>query len=338
MSLNIDFSGLLNYAKVIAGKVNDVMLNLIKGEPEELYKASLHLIKAGGKRLRPLATVLAGRMYGLSEDLGVIAGASVEIIHNFTLIHDDIIDRDEFRRGVPTVHKLWGNEMAILAGDLLFAKAYEVMSSLTGYGIEERYVLEAIKELTWATTVLAEGQALDLQLERRRDVGIKDYIDMVYRKTAALFKSAVVIGATIAGAPRDEIEKLAGYAINVGIAFQIRDDELGLVADEKVLGKPIYSDLREGKKTIHVIYALARSSPAQRAKILSVLGKRDADRERLEEVAGIIMELGALEYSSKLADEYLSKGLSYLNRTKPVDEEARHYLELLARYVTRRIY
>ncbi|MEM3848887.1 MAG: polyprenyl synthetase family protein, partial [Zestosphaera sp.] len=127
-----DFSRLMGYARYVVSEVNKIIDEVVSGKPSKLYDASSHLIKAGGKRLRPLALVLSGRMYGLNEKLGFIAGASVEILHNFTLIHDDIMDKDQFRRGVPTVHTVYGEDTAILAGDLLFAKSYETLSKLSG--------------------------------------------------------------------------------------------------------------------------------------------------------------------------------------------------------------
>ncbi len=332
-----EFKDLLDYAKAIASKVNKVIEEVVQGEPKQLYEAALHLIKAGGKRLRPLATVLAGRMYGLPENLGVRAGASVEILHNFTLVHDDIIDEDQFRRGVPTVHVVYGTDVAIITGDLLFAKAFEALGRLEGE-VRPDLLIKAYKELTWGAVTVAEGQILDMEFENRTDVTLDEYIKMIYMKTAALFKSSLIIGATLAGAPEEELEKLSKYASGIGIAFQIRDDILGLVGDEKVLGKPVYSDLREGKKTILVIYALERLSEGDRNYLLSVLGKRDATREELEKAAELIKSTGAVEYADELSERYIRDGLSALESTKPIDEEAKELLRKLALYITARKY
>ena len=333
-----DFTDLINYAKKIAAETDKVIFEIVSGKPELLYDASLHLIKAGGKRLRPLATVLGGRLFGLKEDIGVKAGAAVELLHNFTLVHDDIMDKDEFRRGVPTVHKLWGEDIAILAGDLLFAKAFEALLRLTDYGIDYEAVVKAAKELCWASVTVAEGQALDLSLSKLETVTLDNYIEMVYKKTAALFKASLCIGAILAKASEEEVSKLASYAINVGIAFQIRDDELGLVADEKKLGKPVYSDLREGKKTILVIYALSKASEEEKMFLLSVLGNENAIKLKLKRAAEIIISLGALDYSNKLANEFLDKGLKALDSINEVDSEAKALLRKLALFVTKRQY
>jgi len=280
---------------------------------------------------------LSGRMFGLEERVGILAGASVEILHNFTLVHDDIMDKDAFRRGVPTVHTIYGEDMAILAGDLLFAKAFEALGRLSGLVSADRLV-NAFKELTWAAVTVAEGQALDMEFERRWDVTLDEYLSMVYKKTAALFKSSLVIGALLAGAPQNEIANLEKFAEGVGIAFQIRDDVLGLVADESILGKPVYSDLREGKKTILVIHALSRLDPEGRRKLMSTLGRRDSSVEELSSLAELIKSTGAVEFANSLADKYLEEGLEALSRVKPVDQEAKDLLRDLAMFVTARNY
>ena len=333
----MEFEDLVTYAKHIAKRVNEEIFKLVSGEPKVLYDAALHLIKAGGKRLRPLLLVLSGRLFSLDEDLGVKAGVSVEVLHNFTLIHDDIMDHDTMRRGVPTVHVLWGEDMAILAGDLLFSLAYKALTNLRGL-VDDEKLVKAIEILTWAARTVAEGQALDMQLSKVESASIDDYIKMVYKKTAALFEASSAIGSVLAGASDDEVNLIRSYASNIGIAFQIRDDELGLIADEKKLGKPKYSDLREGKRTILVIYALDNASSNQREKILKTLGNRNASLEELEDVAKTIIELGALEFSDKLAQQYLSKGLESLNKIRARDEEAKKLLTKLAYFFARRQY
>ena len=311
---------------------------VVSGLPKELYEASMHLIRAGGKRLRPLLVTLSSKMYGLPPEVSSWAAAAVEILHNFTLVHDDIIDRDEYRRGVPTVHKVWGEGIAIVAGDLLFAKSYESLLRLLDYGLSYERVMSAVRELTWAAVTVAEGQAMDILFASRDDVTVDEYLEMVKKKTAALFKASVVMGASIAGAPADELSKLAEFATDIGIAFQIRDDELGLVADERLLGKPKYSDIREGKRTILVIYALERAGETQRRTILASLGKSNSTRDELERAAKAIIELGALDFSNRLAEEFVRRGIRALESTNPGDLEAREMLKTVAYYVTRRSY
>ncbi len=335
MSILEEFRDLLEYARKVAKEVNSVILETVSGKPEVLYDASLHLIKAGGKRLRPLVTVLSGRLFGLPEEIGIRAGASVEILHNYTLVHDDIMDRDEFRRGVPTVHKVWGEAMAILAGDLLFAKAFEPLLSLSGV-VRDDLILRAVKELVNVSVELAEGQALDMELSRRRDVTLEEYLIMIRKKTGELIKTSALIGGILAGAPEEELRKLSNFALNAGISFQIRDDILGLIADEKELGKPVLSDIREGKMTVLTIHALNNLEPTERERLLNILGRSNAEITELREAAELIKKSGALEFAEELARKYLDVALSELSAIKERDSEAKYLLKKLALYITRR--
>ncbi|MEM1645114.1 MAG: polyprenyl synthetase family protein [Ignisphaera sp.] len=328
----------LEYALKISEKVDKFVFDTIKGVPTELYDASLHYIKAGGKRLRPLVTVLACRIAGGNEDIAIPGAAAVEILHTFTLVHDDIIDRDDFRRGVPTVHRLWGIDMAILAGDTLHAYAYKCLLRALELGIPPQRVLKAVEHLTKATITIAEGQALDMLLPSRYNVNINDYIEMVTKKTAVLFGASAAIGSTLAAAPEELVQKLQETMIYSGIAFQIRDDILGLIGDEKTLGKPVYSDLREGKMTVLVIYALSKAKSDDRKKILTVLGNRAATPEELKEVAELIKSLGSIEFANSLADNYAAKALSLVREIDTIDHEALTMLNNVVEFMVRRNY
>ncbi len=318
----------------VAAMVDGYIFARVKGSPEQLYDASLHLIRAGGKRLRPFIVVTVAEMLGEAPEKALPFAAAVELVHNFTLIHDDIIDRDEVRRGVPTVHKLWGEAMAITAGDLLFAKAFEVLTDALEAGIPAERVARAVRTLSHAAAVIAEGQALDTMFQDRDDVSVEEYIEMVYKKTGALFEASAILGGLAATSDESVIARLAEYGRNLGIAFQIRDDILGLIGDEKVLGKPVFSDLREGKKTILVIYALERLEQGRREKLLSVLGRRDASREELAEAAELIKSTGAVDYAEKLAREYAEKARQALQQMP--ENDARRALEELVSFVVER--
>ncbi|MEM0504816.1 MAG: polyprenyl synthetase family protein [Sulfolobales archaeon] len=328
---------LLSYAAEIAGKVNLIISEVVRGDEKRLYEASLHLLKAGGKRLRPLLTVLSARLFGLDEDIALYPAASIELLHNFTLIHDDIMDRDDFRRGVPTVHKVYGEAMAILAGDLLFSKSYEAMLMLVGK-VPDSLIVKALRELTWAAVTVAEGQSLDMEFEERDDVKMEEYFTMIFKKTAALFKASAYIGGVLAGADDSDLVRICEFARSVGMAFQIRDDELGLVGDEKVLGKPVFSDLREGKKTLLVIYALNNVGNSERELILKNLGNARASDEDLRRVAKIIVDSGALEFSNRVAEDYLRKGLTALDEISAKDLKAKKLLRDFAVFLTKRSY
>lgn len=333
---------LMGYVREVAPRVNKFIEEVVKGSPQTLYDAAMHLIRAGGKRLRPITVLLSARLVGgaEAEDKALPGAAAVEILHNFTLIHDDIIDKDEFRRGVPTVHKLWGEGMAIVAGDLLYAYAYRALLKAEERGVDPVRVKEAVKYLTEGAIRVAEGQALDMLLSRRLEASLDEYIRMVEGKTAALFMSSAAIGAVLAGGDQAIIAHLREVMRLAGIAFQIRDDILGLVADEKTLGKPVYSDIREGKRTVLVIYALRKLSDGDRKRLLAILGKGNASREELEEAAELIKSTGAVEFADSLAEDYARRSMEKLSRVSEMarDLEALRLLRELIEYLVKRRY
>ncbi len=332
-----DVERLKSYAKALASKVDEIIFSVLRGSPKELYDAAQHLLKAGGKRLRPLLVVLSARLVGGEEAVALYAGAAVELLHNFTLVHDDIMDRDETRRGVPTVHKIWGEAMAILAGDLLFSKAYEALMLTSNVSCDRK--LKAAEILTWAAATVAEGQALDMMLAEKdvSEVSVDDYFKMIEKKTAALFKASAEIGCIIGGGTEKDVEALGEYGLNLGIAFQLKDDILGIVGDQSKIGKPVYSDIREGKKTLPILYTISRASPEEREVLSRALGCKDQEaRDILKEAAEIIIKLGGIDYAHKVAEEYVNKAIQALNKVKAVDSEARDMLEVLALYTVKR--
>ncbi len=282
------------FVEKVARDVDEYVMENVRGDPEELYEACLHLIKAGGKRMRPAILVASGMVFGGEYRNLIPFAAAVELVHTFTLVHDDIMDNDDFRRGVPTVHKLWGVPMAILAGDLLFSKAFELASQHVVKNMRGCYLrgAKALYMLAKATSTVAEGQAMDMAFEKREKVSEKEYLEMIYKKTAALIEASAMIGALVAGAARKDVERMGRYGRNIGMAFQIKDDVLGVYGDEKVTGKPVYSDLREGKKTIMVIRALERGDKKLREKVMKVLGNKSVDKEEYAEAARMIEEAG----------------------------------------------
>jgi len=326
---------ILEFGKSVRPLVDDFLFKLLEGKPKKLYVAASHLPKAGGKRLRPILLLAITKGVGGDWKKAIPAAAAIELLHNFTLVHDDIMDEDEFRRGVPTVHKLWGEDTAILAGDLLFAKVFEAASKLVDYGVDHAKVVKIVDILSWASITVAEGQVLDIEFENREEVSEEEYIEMITKKTGALFKASAEIGAIIGGAPSECIAKLGEYGLNLGIAFQIRDDILGLTADEKTLGKPIYSDIREGKKTILVIHALKKLSPEEKKTLLNILGKSE-DINELKKAADLIIKSNALEYAEKLAEKYVKIALEKLEEACIQDREVYDMLKELALYIIKR--
>ena len=271
-------------------------------EPKLLYEASRHLIEAGGKRLRPFLTLKSCEVVGGHVGNALPVAAAVELLHTFTLIHDDIMDRDRQRRGRQTVHVKWGVPIAITAGDLLFAKVYESILHYTDLEqVPPNRLLKALDIITNAAIAICEGQANDMMFEEKETISEEEYFKMIGGKTASLLKAAAQTGAIVGGGTNLQVKHVGDFAFYSGLAFQIVDDILGLTADEKALGKTVGSDIREGKRTLIISNALSTADREQRNLILSALGNRKAPTDQIRRVTGIIVELGSIDYAFKKA-------------------------------------
>jgi len=285
----------------------------------ELYNAMRYLIVAGGKRLRPIITMLFYEIFGKDSKDVLSAGIALELIHNFTLIHDDIMDKDEYRRNIKTTHIVYGEPLAILAGDTLLARSFEILASCNlGTNI--------ISEVAKTVQDIAVGQALDMQYEKRNNVSDADYLNMINLKTAVLFAYAAKLGAIIANCNALESESAYQYGKNLGLAFQMRDDILGIVGDTKTTGKPVGSDIIRGKKTLLVVYALQKSS--EKDYLLENLPCKNI--ENLSKCIEIINSVNAVQYVENKALEYSKIAKTNLkvfpktNATKILDELANY--------------
>jgi len=293
-----------------AEKVNSFIQKVvdINGEPQLLYRASRQIIDAGGKRLRPFLVLKSCRLVGGSEKDAIPTAAALELLHTFTLIHDDIMDEDEKRRGVPAVHTQWGVPIAIMAGDLLFAKVYEAITKYTDpKHVTPKRILQVLKEISEATITLCEGQTRDMMFETKETVSEEEYLEMIKGKTAALFETSARCGGILGGATKRQVDCLGEFGQYSGIAFQVIDDILGLTADEKVLKKPVGNDVREGKRTLMVVYALEKAPESQRKTILETIGNKDASSEKIQEIISLIESLGAIDYAKRLAEKYIER-------------------------------
>ena len=306
-------------------------------KPETLYDASRHLFAAGGKRLRPYLVMKVCELVGGDPDIAVPYAAAMEILHNFTLIHDDIMDNDRLRRGETTVHARWGVPVAIASGDLLFAKVYEAMyRPAVQRALPCERVIESIKRVTDAAIAICEGQVLDISYPNTSGVSEEDYVFMVGGKTATLFKACAEVGALVGGGDREQVERVGAFAYDAGIAFQIVDDVLGATADEETLGKPVGSDLREGKKTLIIIHALKNASPEGRSALLKVLGVKDASPSDVEAANAILVESGSIDYAIKAAKRYYERAKGMLEHFP--DSPAKDALFEMADYFMSRTY
>jgi len=324
---------LVDSAKPVNAFIDEI---LTPRRPEVLYEASRHLVLAGGKRLRPFLTLKACEAVGGDPKDAIPYAAAFEILHNFTLVHDDIMDNDPIRRGTPTVHTKWGVPLAICAGDLLFAKVFEAMTVYAPKNLSAKRVNACITKATEATIELCEGQVFDVSFPNTKDVSEEDYIAMVGWKTSALFRACAEVGAIVGGGKMSQVKALGKFGWDAGIAFQIMDDYLGATADEKMLGKPVGSDIREGKKTIIVIHALRKAKPRHKEKILAVLGNHNASKHEMDEVNGMLRDIGSVDYALKKGDKYIASAKKHLN-TLP-DSVAKKDLFALVDYFTARKY
>ncbi len=291
-------------------------------EPAGLYKAARHLIKAGGKRLRPIISLLVAE--ALEKDYTKIlpAAVSIETIHNFTLIHDDIMDRDEMRRGVPTVHTLYGDSTAILAGDTLFAEAFTL---LTKCGVESKNIVRAVKTLADVCVRICEGQYLDMSFENKKMIGEDEYLEMVKLKTGVLIAASASIPAILFGESDGIINALWEFGILSGIGFQIHDDVLDLIG--KDIGKDWGSDLVKGKKTLIVIKAFEKGIELESFGKPSDLDTIRRDVEKLK-------ECGVIDYAKEKAREYVEEAKKRL-AILPENDAKKVLLELTDYLVTR---
>ncbi len=242
-----------DYLEMNAERIDKALHRYFGDVHGDLFRASAHLLLAGGKRLRPAVVTLAADAVrkGSSDDL-LPAALSLELTHNFTLIHDDIMDGDAVRRGVPTVHTVWDEPTAILAGDVLYAKAFEFICLSEAADAAK---IRAVKMLARTCTDICDGQSMDMAFEKRGDVDGMEYLEMVSKKTGVLYGASAAIGGILAGASPIQADALYQYGVNSGIAFQIQDDLIDLLASSDVTGKDRASDIREGKQTLIAIRA-----------------------------------------------------------------------------------
>ncbi len=311
---------------------NEIDASLRTIDPSTLCKASDHLIKAGGKKLRPALVILSTESVGGRSQDALKTAASMELIHTFSLIHDDIMDKDEMRRGKPSVHTIWGEPMAILAGDTLFSKAFETVLETDTTNIDPKRVVDALKTVVDSCIKICEGQALDIGFEGKLDVSEEEYMNMIYKKTAALIAAATKAGAILGGGTEEQIEALSEYGRLIGLAFQIQDDYLDVVSYEEDIGKPVGSDIVEGKMTLMVVHALANASKEDKERLISILEANNEDL--IDDAIGIFNKYGSIEYTRNIALGNVKTAKELLNVLE--DSDAKESLKLIADFVLER--
>ncbi|MEM2890155.1 MAG: polyprenyl synthetase family protein [Candidatus Hadarchaeum sp.] len=304
-------------------------------QPEVLTKAMRHLIEAGGKRLRPCLTMTACEAVGGKKEDAIETAAALELFHNFTLIHDDIMDHDEFRRNVKTVHVIWGEPIAIIAGDALFAKVFEAAAAnASRLGMSLERTVELFNTLSRASFELCQGQVLDMLFEKRDDVTEEEYMRMISGKTGALTEAAARAGALLGNASREKIQALSSYGRLIGMAFQMQDDVLGVLGKQEKFGKPIGSDIREGKKTLIIVKALTSAPEREKRILLKAFGKSNATNEEIRKAIKVLKKVGAVEYVSDQARKMVAEAKMKLKVLS--DSKAKEALLGIADFVVER--
>lgn len=296
-----------NNAKI----VNKFLNSKLKGNPKKLYDAAGHLIVNGGKRLRPYMVIRSCQILGGKSSNAMIAASAVEMVHNFTLVHDDIMDNDEMRHGVPTVHKKFGMPIAILAGDVLFSKAFQI---ITESKLSPNATTHLISRLAKACVDVCEGQLLDIKMADEKRIPTEaEYVTMIGKKTAALFDVSCAMGAICATNKPKDISNLSTFGRNLGIAFQITDDLIGIVGDSKKTKKPVGNDIREGKKSLPIIIAINRANAKEKRIIMKVFGNSKASKKQISLAVDVIRSLGIEKETRNKALKYAQKAETSLS-------------------------
>jgi len=319
-----------------ASRVNNFILSILEGKPRELYLASSHYIKSGGKRLRPFMVIKSCEMLGGKIESALPVAAAVEIIHNFTLVHDDIMDNDEVRHNVPTVHRYYGLPLAILAGDVLFSKAFQAIAYYgKKAGLPDHIIPQMVARLSQSCIDVSEGQALDIDMASRAKFSTESqYINMISKKTGALFEVSCELGALCALAEKTDVENLAKFGRSIGIAFQIVDDLIGVAGDPKITKKPVGNDIREGKKTLPILLAIKKAKSDDKDKVLKVFGSKSATNAELKAAVDVLINIGVDAEVRKMARFYASKASDAL-KSYPASKPKRA-LESLADFIVER--
>lgn len=291
-----------------------------------LTQASGHLLKAGGKRIRPAFALLAGKFYHYDFEKLLPLTVALEIIHMASLVHDDVVDASMTRRGRPTVKAKWGNRVSLHTGDFLLARSLILISQYEDKRIS--------KVLSHVSVEMCQGEIQQISASFDAGQKLRDYLFRIKRKTALLISASCQLGAVVTEAPEKLVRALTRYGYHLGMAFQITDDILDLISDEKVLGKPVGGDLRQGIITLPVIYALEHSGEKERLKEL--VTKQEKSEEEVKETIQFIKDSGAIEYSFRISNKYLAKAKKELDKLP--DVKTKRTFAMIANYIGERTY
>ncbi|WP_420388383.1 polyprenyl synthetase family protein [Roseivirga sp.] len=317
-----------NDLKAQIGLINNRLSELSYGEnPNELYEPIRYIMSLGGKRLRPVLVLLAYRLFKDDPESILDQALAVEVFHNFTLMHDDIMDEAPLRRGKPTVHEKWNSSTAILSGDVMLVKAYDLL-------LDAPTDLKAIITAFNACAAgVCEGQQFDMNFETLNTVSEADYIHMIKLKTAVLLGFSLKLGAMLAGADEQACEKLYDFGVHIGIGFQLKDDLLDVYADQEKFGKQVGGDIIANKKTFLLLKALELSNDEQKSELENWISATEFNSdEKVREVTRVYDEMGIRQLTLDKMNEYFNKGFEALNDI-PVEEGKKRPLISFAEYL-----
>jgi geranylgeranyl diphosphate synthase type II len=296
-----------DYSLFLAKEIENIKF---PSTPSNLYDPLSYFLTLGGKRMRPIATLIAGDLFGVSIEKTKYAALSVELFHNFSLIHDDIMDKAPLRRGKETVHQKWNENIAILSGDVLFVKAYELLSKN-----EIKHLSSLLACFNRTAVEVCEGQQLDMDFEQREDVTLDEYINMIRLKTSVLLGAAFEMGAIIGDATIENINSIYSFGVHLGIAFQIQDDLLDLYGESNKVGKQKGGDILADKKTILSILAKSHADETQKNELLQIQYETNNEL-KIERSLQLFENLMIKEKCSTVMNDYYSKALKSLEEIK----------------------
>lgn len=314
---------LAEYQSILEDRISKISF---PEQPKNLYEPLSYFMTLGGKRTRPVLSMLGCKLFGVPGLKAVNAAMAVELFHNFTLIHDDIMDAAPLRRGKETVHQKWNENVGILSGDALFVVAYQHLAK------HDTDVLPRLLEIFSKTALeVCEGQQMDMDFETREDVSIEEYLEMIRLKTSVLLGAALEMGATVAKADDRNAELIYDFGMYVGLAFQIKDDILDLYADPEKFGKQVGGDVMANKKTYLQIKAYELASPSQKEELKALESEKDLDK-KVAEVKAIFNSIGVKELAESKMQEYYTQAKKAMELIK-VEEDQKQDLLGLAKYL-----
>ena len=303
-----------------------------RGVPVQLYEPIEYSLKIGGKRLRPVLTLMGCSLFDEDFSKALPQAIAMELFHNFTLIHDDIMDNAPVRRGKKTVFKKWNQNTAILSGDTLFAKAYQYAQKT-----DKNKLPDILSVFSQTAIEVCEGQQLDLEFENRNDVLVEDYLEMIKLKTGVLFAASLKIGSHIGNAPKEDAENLYNFGMSIGIGFQLKDDLLDTFGDVEVFGKQTGGDIITNKKTYLYLRALEKANEKTRKELIRLYSEPQPDEKaKITTVKKYFSELEVDKDTNALINRYFDDSMAYLDKVN-IEPEKKVQLKLLAENMIKRV-